>query len=353
MISGDALVFTLGLLDQGFAKTAHGLIRGSDRFKVRAVVDPAFEGKDAGIVMDGHHRDIPVLGSVDEALRIYPEIKYAIVGIAPIGGKLPAELLDQLLFSARRGLSLVSGLHEYVSDQRAIAEAANQFGGTITDIRKPKPKSELHFWSGKIFEVKCPIIAVIGMDCAIGKRSTVRFLLDGCKAAGLKAEMIFTGQTGWMQSGKYGFVLDSTYNDFVSGELEHAIVACYEHEKPDVIFLEGQSSLRNPSGPCGSELLISGNAKKVILLHAPKRIFFDDDPAWGKIPSVQSEINLIKAYGAEVIGLALNTNGCTASEALQFKLELENEIQLPVALPLEEGVDALVSAVQNCLLTLK
>lgn len=88
------------------------------------------------------------------------------------------------------------------------------------------------------------------------------FLLDGCKAAGLKAEMIFTGQTGWMQSGKYGFVLDSTYNDFVSGELEHAIVACYEHEKPDVIFLEGQSSLRNPSGPCGSELLISGNAKK-------------------------------------------------------------------------------------------
>ena len=122
----------------------------------------------------------------------------------------------------------IRGRHEYVSDQRAIAEAANQFGGTITDIRKPKPKSELHFWSGKIFEVKCPIIAVIGMDCAIGKRSTVRFLLDGCKAAGLKAEMIFTGQTGWMQSGKYGFVLDSTYNDFVSGELEHAIVACYE-----------------------------------------------------------------------------------------------------------------------------
>ena len=35
--------------------------------------------------------------------------------------------------------------------------------------------------------------------------------------------MIYTGQTGWLQGGEYGFIFDSTLNDFVSGELENAI----------------------------------------------------------------------------------------------------------------------------------
>lgn len=346
-VSGSALVFTLGLLDQNYAKTAHGLIRGSDRFTLEAVIDPVHAGKDAGSVLDGRQRNIPVYGSVDEALNEHPTIRFAIVGIAPVGGKLPMELLDQLLYCAGKGLSIVSGLHEYVSDKPEIVTAALRNGTQIIDIRKPKPKSELHFWTGKIFEVQSPIVAVLGMDCAIGKRSTTRFLLEGCKKVNIKAEMIFTGQTGWMQSGKYGFVLDSTYNDFVSGELEYAIVSCWENEKPDIIFLEGQSALRNPSGPCGSELLVSGNAKKVILLYAPKRIYFDGNPAWGKIPSLRSEIELIKAYGSEVIGIALNTTDCTAEEAFQYKQDISAELQLPVSLPMEEGMDELITEIKK------
>lgn len=347
VISGSALVFTLDLLDQNYAKTAHGLIRGSDRFTLEAVIDPKHAGQDAGTVLDGHPRNIPVYATVDEALNEHPTIRYAIVGIAPVGGKLPPVLLDQLAHCAGKGLHIVSGLHEYVSDKQDIVDVALRNGTSIVDIRKPKPKSELHFWTGKIFQVKCPIVAVLGMDCAIGKRSTTRFLLEGCKQAGLHAEMIFTGQTGWMQSGRYGFVLDSTYNDFVSGELEHAIVSCWENEKPDIIFLEGQSALRNPSGPCGSELLVSGNAKKTILLYSPKRIYFDGNPAWGKIPSLQSEIDLIKAYGSEVIGIALNTTDCTHVEALKYKQSISAEVQLPVSLPIEEGLDELVGAIKK------
>ncbi len=123
--------------------------------------------------------------------------------------------------------------------------------------------------------------------------------------------MIYTGQTGWLQGGQYGFIFDSTLNDFVSGELEHAIVSCWEETRPDLILLEGQSALRNPSGPCGPELLISGNAKQVILVHAPKRKYFDNEAHWGEIPPVETEIALIRQYGAQVLALALNTEGCT------------------------------------------
>mgnify|MGYP001446385292 CR=1 FL=1 len=145
--------------------------------------------------MDGKKRNIPIYASVQEALAAFPTIKNAIVGLAPIGGKLPAELIEDLLISAKKGLHIISGLHEYVSDHKEIADAALSTGATIVDIRKPKHKSELHFWTGKIFEVTCPVVAVIGMDCAIGKRSTTRFLLEACQklCAEGEAELLACG----------------------------------------------------------------------------------------------------------------------------------------------------------------
>jgi uncharacterized NAD-dependent epimerase/dehydratase family protein len=104
--------------------------------------------------------------------------------------------------------------------------------------------------------------------------------------------MIYTGQTGWMQGGRYGFIFDCTPNDFVSGEVEHAILTCFEEQHPDVMFIEGQSSLRNPSGPCGSEFLVSGEARYVVLQHAPARKYFDDNEKAGcLIPPLGSEVD--------------------------------------------------------------
>ena len=68
-----------------------------------------------------------------------------------------------------------------------------------------------------------------------------------------------------MQGYSHGFLFDSVPNDFVAGELEHAIVSCATELDPDLIVLEGQSSLRNPSGPAGSEFLLSAGARGVSL----------------------------------------------------------------------------------------
>ena len=59
--------------------------------------------------------------------------------------------------------------------------------------------------------------------------------------------MIYTGQTGWMQGYSHGFIFDATPNDFVSGEIERVVLECVDVYKPDLILLDGQSSLRNPS----------------------------------------------------------------------------------------------------------
>ena len=48
MTGTNAIILTAGLLDHSDAKTAHGLIRESLRYKIVGVVDPVHAGKGRG-----------------------------------------------------------------------------------------------------------------------------------------------------------------------------------------------------------------------------------------------------------------------------------------------------------------
>lgn len=344
-----ALILTNGLLQSSDAKTAHGLIRGTERFHITGVIDPPCAGMDAGAALDGRHRNIPVYDSLEAAIAIGTKPDWLIIGVATVGGILPDEMLPILERAIVAGISIVNGLHDHLNEHPELSALARKHGVELKDIRKPKSRRELRFWSGEIAEISCPVIAVLGTDCAIGKRTTARLIRQACAAEGLKAEMIYTGQTGWLQGGKYGFIFDATLNDFVSGELEQALLQCWREQKPDFMLLEGQSALRNPSGPCGSEFLCSGNARYAVLVHAPKRRYYENEPHWGEIPSVESEIALIGSYGSKVLALALNTEGCTAAEAAAFQREYENRLGIPVLLPIEQGVSGIIPLLKNLL----
>ena len=343
----NVLIATDNLFLTNHAKTAHGLLRGSKRFHVLAVLDEENKYADAGELLDGNHRNIPILGTVDEAIKQFKTIDYLVVGVATVGGILSESLLQIIRQAISNGIGIVNGLHDQLQERKDIALLASQNRVELIDIRKPKTPKELHFWSGDIFKVQAPIVAFLAMDCAMGKRTTANLVLEECLQQKQNAHMIFTGQTGWMQGHKYGFIFDSTLNDFVSGELEHAITSCWKEATPDVIILEGQSSLRNPSGPCGLEFIVSGNATQVVLIHAPKKKYFDNDPLWGEIPSVASEIDIIEKFGATVIAVALNTSGLSKQEALSYKASYQKTLDIPVVLPLEEGVKKIVSEIKG------
>ncbi len=347
----QAILLTDGLLTTTDAKTAHGLIRGTERYSVVGVIDAPTAGQDAGTVLDGKVRNIPIFASVDDALSKLNAVACAIVAVATSGGVLPPNMLSDIKLCLKNGLSVVNGLHEFLNDKPELVALANLYGGQLIDVRRPKPRHELHFWTGEINDITAPIIAVMGTDCALGKRTTTRLIREACNRHDLNAQMIYTGQTGWLQGGKYGFVFDSTLNDFVSGELEHALVSCWRETGADVLLIEGQASLRNPSGPCGSEFLVSGNARHVVLVHAPKRTYYDHIPAWGRIPSVDSEIALIQCYGSSVIALALNTEGCSREEAFAYQKQFSDQLGIPVLLPLEEGVEAILPIIHTLIPT--
>jgi len=347
-MEGTAVVLAQGMLDHNHAKTAHGLIRGSERYQVTAVIDHKQVGQDAGTVVDGVDRGIPIYASIEDyCQQVSEKAQYMVIGVATKGGYIPEDMRQDITTAVHHGLHIVNGLHEFLADDPKLSQLAQQHQVQLIDIRKPRSKEELQFWTGAIAEVSCPIISVLGTDCALGKRTTARMMMEAAQVQDITAEMIFTGQTGWLQGGKYGFIFDSTYNDFVSGELEHAIVNCYKDLNPDMIFLEGQAALQNPTGPCGAEFLVSARSTGVILQHAPGRKYFGNEPSLGEIPHISREIELIKLYGVPTLAVTLNNEGLDQPQMDRYQQQYEDELGIPVVQPLKEGVSQLISVIQQ------
>lgn len=306
-----AIVLADGCFGAPAGKVAHGLVRGGDRFAIRAVVDHCLAGRDAGEVLDGSVRGIPIVADVAAAIGCAPDATVAVVGEAPHGGRMTDGLRQQLMQCAAAGLDLVSGLHDLLCEEPELVRLAAAEGVTMTDVRRSPPARELRFWDGSVYSVRATRIAVLGTDCIIGKRTTARMLAAELNARVIRTEMIYTGQTGWMQGGRYGIIYDSLIADFISGELEGAIVSCANDIDPDVMLIEGQASLQNPAGPCGADLILSAAVSGVILQHAPARTHFHgfEHHERCRIPGLAAEIELIRGYGVPVLAVVLNLAG--------------------------------------------
>ncbi len=322
------------------AKTTHGMLRGPSRYHLTAVVDPACAGQDAGEVAFGRPCGVPVVATVAESLSLTPRPSVCVIGVATPGGTLPASLRQGILEAADAGLNLVNGLHHLLAQDTEIQRRVAAAGGTILDLRKPPTVDGLRFWTGDVHTIRALRVAVLGTDCAQGKRTTTTMLLDACRRRGLRTEMVYTGQTGWLQGIGHGFIFDAIPNDFVCGELEKALLACAADGDPDLILVEGQSGLRNPSGPCGAEFILAGAAHGVILQHAPGRKYYEGlEELRLEIGPVKEDVELVRLLGTEVLAITLSHEGLDPEAARAARRRIAGETGLATALPLMDGID--------------
>lgn len=245
------------------------------------------------------------------------------------------------------GWNVDSGLHDFLSNDNSLVQLAQKNGCTIRDVRKTPDRDQLHFFTGDIEKVDCLKLAVLGTDSALGKRTTAWILVHAFRKAGQKAEMVGTGQTAWMQGAKYSMIMDSCINDFVSGEIEHAVVSAYTNEKPDVIVIEGQGSLMNPAYPGGFEILAAGRPDFVILQHAPKRLEYDGFPGYAMHP-IEKQIEAIEIIsGKKVIALTVNHENMTDDEILPACEALTKKTGIPAFDVLKHGAEPLIELLQQ------
>ncbi|PTX56003.1 putative NAD-dependent epimerase/dehydratase family protein [Litoreibacter ponti] len=327
----NAIVYCEGNFAKIDGKTANGLVRHSQAYRILSVIDSTHGGADSGLVLDGAVNDIPVFSCLDEAVVHEAAIPDTLIyGMAPSTGRLSREDRGVVLDAIAFGMNIVSGLHEYLSDDPEISAFADKRGIKIRDIRKPKSSKNMRLFDGSVADVRALRIAVLGTDCAIGKRTTATVLARALNEKGIKTVLVGTGQTGLMQGAKYGVAMDAIPPQFCCGELEGAIVAASDAENPDVILIEGQGALSHPAFCTSAFILRGSQPDAVILQHAPKRSHRCDFPTM-PMPTPQSEIALIEAFSeTKVIGVTLNHEAMSEAEVTAAITTYAQELGLPV-----------------------
>ncbi|GHA44180.1 hypothetical protein GCM10008927_06190 [Amylibacter ulvae] len=326
-----AIIYCEGNFARIDGKTANGLIRHSQAYNIVSVIDSCHAGQDSGEILGMGANHIPIFQNLDAAIKhkaVMPDT--LIYGMAPTTGKLTLADRRVILDAISRGMNIVSGLHEFLSEDAEISGCAKFMGTTIRDIRKPKASRDMRLFDGSIANVKALRIAVLGTDCAIGKRTTATILARVLNEKGIKTVLVGTGQTGLMQGAKYGVAMDAIPPQFCCGELEGAIVAASDCEQPDVILIEGQGALSHPAFCTSAFILRGSQPDAVILQHAPKRVHRCDFPNMS-MPDPADEIALIESFAnTKVIGLTINHENMTKSEVKQAITDYTLKLDMPV-----------------------
>lgn len=344
--TATAIIYCEGNFAALDGKTANGLVRHSQKYRILSVIDSEKTGLDSGLVLDDKINDIPICRDLADALEQAANVPdYFIFGMAPSSGMLSIHERSLILEAMAHGMNIVNGLHEFLNEDPVFIAACTANKVKILDIRKPRAKKDLRMFSGRIHDVTCPRIAVLGTDCAIGKRTTATVLTQALNDQGIKAVMIGTGQTGLIQGARYGVALDAIPSQFCAGELEATIVEAFENERPDVIIIEGQGALSHPAFSSSAFILRGSCAQGVVLQHAPARDHRCDFEQM-TMPTPASEINLLETFAnTEVIGLTINHENMADSDVSAAIVQYEQELSIPVTDALTRSPKHLVQMV--------
>jgi uncharacterized NAD-dependent epimerase/dehydratase family protein len=332
------------------SKTAMGVIDyGAD--PVVAVIDSARAGRDVAEWLGPEHH-APVVATLQEALALEPNA--LLIGIAPQGGRIPPAWRAIIVAAIEQGLDVVSGLHEFVSDDPEFRDLAATRGVRLVDHRRPPEGNDVA--SGRPHRPGSRVVLTVGSDCAIGKMTVALELRRAAQRAGLSAVFVPTGQTGIMIEG-WGIAVDRVISDFVNGAAERLVEQA--EGMGDWIFIEGQGAIDHPAYSSVTLGLVHGcRPHAMVLVHQPGRPGHHgwegpDGQGW-PIKSVPRNIALYEAVAAAVApapvaAVALNTSLLSETDARAEIERVAGETGLPVDDPYRFGPDRLFAGLRTTL----
>ena len=344
----SALIFCENQFGRIDGKTAAALVRHSEIYTIVGVIDSSLTGKDAGEELGEKNSGIPIFADLDDALDKLSNIPdFYIYGKAPLETYIPNHERLMILEAMEKGMDIISGLHQFLSEDTEFAQVAVMNGVLIKDIRKPPLLKDLHLFTGQISEVTVPVIAVLGTDCACGKMTTAVELNKTLNNLGIKSVLVATGQTSLMQGAQYGVSTDALISQFVVGEVESSVVQAFRNESPDIILVEGQSAISHPAFMSSIGIIKGSMPDGIILQHPPARKFRCDFPRLA-MPSAESEIKLIETIAkTKVIAITLSHENMDDHGILKVIEDYEKKLKLPTTDVLNFGCEKIIQALNK------
>jgi len=322
------------------SKTANQVIRYIPE-EVVGVIDSRQAGRTAQDVL-GFGGSIPVFPDLRTAFLKKPDT--LLMGIAPMGGRLPESWRVTIKEAINNKLNIVGGLHTYLTDDEEFVRCARENNVELIDLRKVPPEYEMiaeGYWKTR----KAKTILTVGTDCNVGKMTASLELHREFVRRGLKSDFVATGQTGILLSEK-GIAVDAIISDYVAGAIELEVEKSVK-EGNEYIHIEGQGSLTHQGYSSVTLGLMHGvMPDAMIMAHHPARHVDDYDFPIDDVKRLIElhEIMLAPFKSSKVVGIAINTVMMTAQQVEVAKRELENETGLPVANVLTPDVAKLADA---------
>lgn len=310
------------------SKMAHGVMRYRD--DVVVIIDKKYQGKKVKELLTYINKDIPIVGSVEEALSF--GIDELLLGAAPPGGQLTKPFYEAIFIALDNNIKVINGSHIELKK----SEHFQDFSHLIVDLRYSVKGEKVA--SGKCSTVDANIILTVGTDCACGKMTTALEIYKEAMESGLNCDFIPTGQTGMYIMDK-GFSIDAIVSDFIAGTTEDFV---YESaKKHDFVFVEGQGSLTHPAYSGVTLGLMHGSAPNIIVLcHDLRR----DSVAYfnKELYPLEEHIELVEKLAnyqreSHVLGISLFADDLSDEEMEQIKYDFELKYRVPVFFPTQQG----------------
>jgi len=351
------------LLTEGYstpflAKTAISLLRYRTD-DIVCVLDSTESGTTASELF-GAGSDIPVVDSLDRCSlsgqengaensrgttdlggNCEPDAMF--IGIAPLGGKLPEDWRPIVVDALRRGIDVVSGLHDFLSDDDEFIRVAAENNCQLIDVRRNEEHETAKRHS---FREGCLRIHTMGHDCSVGKMVVALEVQRELARRQVDAKFVATGQTGIMICGD-GVPVDCVVSDFVNGAAESLVK---HHEDRDIVLIEGQGSIAHPSFSAVTLGLLHGSAPDgLIFCYEVGRTMakgLDNVPLLPNRTLIDAcESNALLRHPCRVIGIAMNSQNVSAEKAAVERMRVAEEFGLPVCDVYRDGADDLADAV--------
>ena len=323
-------------IDKLNGKMGHGILRYSQN-PVACVVDFNHGGTTTRELLD-FGPDVPVVSSVEDALAHGPEV--LVLGMAPSGGRLPAEMVKEVDHAVGAGLCVVNGLHEFLSGRYPELPSLQW----IWDIRR-EPDGLGIAW-GRASELANRRVLLVGTDMAIGKMTAGLEIQKSALQRNIQAEFLATGQIGIVISGR-GIPLDAIRVDYACGAVEKMVLDAADAE---LTIVEGQGSLLHPGSTSTLPLIRGACPTHLILCHRAGMTELDTVGLTVSVPPLNEVIDLYESIASacgtysrpQTVAIALNTAHLDDQEAAAVLSDTADATGRLVVDPVRQGASVLV-----------
>ncbi|WP_221031436.1 DUF1611 domain-containing protein [Actomonas aquatica] len=327
-----------------YGKTGLSLLRYRGA-EVVAVIDREFSGRSLREV--SRLPDVPdltIVATMEEALATRPTV--LAIGISPSGGRVQEDWWSDLRAAVRAGVSVWNGCHTPLAADPEVA-AALRPGVRTWDLRREP--ADLKPGKAAARGLGCKRVLFVGTDMNIGKMTAALEFDRATRERGLRSAFVGTGQTGMMIAGT-GVCLDAVRVDFASGAVEAEVMR--HGADADVVWVEGQGSMFNPSSTATLPLLRGTQPTHLVVVAKAglSSLQAFPDIVLPPLPTVVSFYETVAAAGgaltpAKVMGIALNTWGLDDAAAQAAVDAAAAETGLPCTDVVRFGPGAIFDAI--------